>query len=334
MRLAAIQKQGAEPAPPQPEPVPAKKGRDTTKIVLGVVIVVLIAALAISFTQGTRGADTDNEVAELQGQLASLNASYNSLQGQYGLLSSNYNTLSSNYETLQAQYDSLESQSQMSSGLKIDATLATYYDYVREHVSESAIKLEADVAAHDAGHLYWPTLEEETDYVARSGTNESADRTAFRIISKFLSYANITAGDSDVVKMDKILHLIHDYITYERRANGEILFPTEVLTFGSGDCTGFTVLAACLFEEVGIQTATGYFTSTESEEGHSMVLVHLDDLGTYAYSYFSDLTGKGLSSGKWIVIEPQDGSLSAYSNNLEWVNSWLLNSASEVPYGA
>lgn len=334
MRLAPPPRQEAVPTPPRPESVPVKRARDPIKIVLSVMVVVLITALAISFTQGTLAGDEESQLAELQNQLSALTASYSSLQGQYNILNGRYNTLNSSYSTLQAQYDSLESQCEMSSELRIDVTLATYYDYVRDHVSKTAIQFEADVAAHDAGHLYWPSLEEETDYVAHSGTNESADRTAFRIISKFLSYADIKSGDSDVVKIDKIMRLVNSYITYERRSNGEIQFPTEVLTYRSGDCTGFTVLTACLLEEVGIQTATGYFEGDEHEEGHSMVLVHMDDLGSYGYSYFSDLTSKGLSAGRWIAIEPQDDSLYAYSNNLDWVNSWSLISASEVPYGA
>jgi hypothetical protein len=146
--------------------------------------------------------------------------------------------------------------------------------------------------------------------------------------------ANLTAGDSDIVKVDKIMRLIDSSVTYEHRSSTEILFPTEVLTFGSGDCTGFSCLVACLFEEVGIKSAIGFFTNSTYPEGHAMVLVHLDDLGFYAYSYYSDLTGKGLSSGKWIIIEPKDGSLSAYSHNLNWVNLWSLSTADEVPYGA
>jgi hypothetical protein len=80
-----------------------------------------------------------------------------------------------------------------------------------------------------------------------------------------------------------------------------------------------------------MESAIGFFTW--QDEAHAMVLVHLDSLGDYGYSYFSSLTSYGLSAGKWIVIEPQYSSLSQYSDNLDWVLKWGIVAASEVPYG-
>ena len=73
-------------------------------------------------------------------------------------------------------------------------------------------------------------------------------------------------------------------------------FPSETLAFRSGDCTSFSILAASMFEAVGIKSAIGFFRNNRGEY-HAMVLVHLNDLGSYNYYYYyynNDLTSYGL----------------------------------------
>jgi len=60
----------------------------------------------------------------------------------------------------------------------------------------------------------------------------------------------------------------------------------------------------------------------------------MDDLGPYGYVYYSALTGYGLASGTWIVIEPQTGSLEENYEYTDWILYWGLVAASEVKYGA
>lgn len=110
-------------------------------------------------------------------------------------------------------------------------------------------------------------------------------------------------------------------------------FPTETLTFKSGDCTSFSILVACMFEKAGIKSAIGFFTN-DTLGRHAMVLVRLHNLDGYPSRYYSDLTSFNLTTGEWIKIEPQCISLSDYSHNLDWMSYWSIVAASEVPYGA
>jgi hypothetical protein len=139
------------------------------------------------------------------------------------------------------------------------------------------------------------------------------------------------SSDSDVDKIDKILGFIHSQVEYQSKLLDHMWFPTETLMYKSGDCTSFSILAACMFEKVGIKAAIGFFTY--QDEAHAMVLVRLDDLGDYGYCSFPSLTSYGLSASKWIVIEPQYSSLSQYSSNLDWVHQWGIVAACEVIYG-
>ena len=94
-------------------------------------------------------------------------------------------------------------------------------------------------------------------------------------------------------------------IEYSEDINNEFLFPIEVLTYRSGDCDDFSILASTLFEYVGIESAIGFFTNESEDYDHCMVLVNLPDLDYYGYWYYDDLTNQGLSQGRWIIIEPQ-----------------------------
>lgn len=286
----------------------------------------------------------------------SLSASYNSLYSNYTNLQSNtvsktaYNQLVTQYNALSDNYNQINSRYVAETTLRIGTTLETYYDYIRansytlgadplgeerwylypNYYSDSVI-FAADEAAHDAGQAYWPTYEQATDYYTLTG--EHASDTAASIIQDAITYSGVTATDSNVVKIDKILDFIHSHVAYQTRLLDHMWFPTETLTFKSGDCTSFSILAACMFEEVGIKSAIGFFTNG-TLGGHAMVLVRLDNLGGYGYRYYSDLTSFDLTSGKWIIIEPQSSSLSDYSDNLDWVSYWSIVAASEVPYGA
>jgi len=63
------------------------------------------------------------------------------------------------------------------------------------------------------------------------------------------------------------------------------------------------------------------------------MVLHLDNLGSHSYRYYPDLTGYGLTSGQWIIIEPQCASLAQQESNLNRIGYWRLVAASEVPYG-
>ena len=162
---------------------------------------------------------------------------------------------------------------------------------------------------------------------------EYSYETSSRIMDEAMSMVNVSVSDSSTVKIDKVLAFIYQNVFYENRLLDHMWFPCETLTFRSGDCTAFSILAASMFEDAGIKSAVGFF-SNSSLGGHAMVLVRLDDLGLYDYWYYGDLTSYGLASGKWIIIEPQFGSISEQAANLNWIGYWDLDACAEVPYGS
>jgi len=307
----------------------------------------------------------------LQGSYSSLTANYNSLQGSYNALNSNflglqgaYGALNSSYQGLQAQYanlsgrysalaseyDTLATEYEIVTTLHVGTSLETYFDYVRANVItlggqplgeeewanypdyyEDSCKMAAYFAAHDAGQLYWPSMEDESGYYEATG--EYSYETAVAMVDYALEVAGVNSWDSDVVKIDKILAFMDARVEYETRLIDHMWFPIETLSFRSGDCTSFSILAGCMFERVGIKSAVGFFTN-DTLGAHAMVLVHMDDLGPYGYVYYSALTGYGLASGTWIVIEPQTGSLEENYEYTDWILYWDLVAASEVKYGA
>jgi len=111
--------------------------------------------------------------------------------------------------------------------------------------------------------------------------------------------------------------------------NEAFLAPIETIARRSGDCDDFAILAAALFEYYGIESAIGFFLPPQGgQEGHSMALVHLNDLDSYKYYGFDDLSSRGLSEGRWIIIEPQG--LIEDQHDAQ-ISQWGLYIASEIP---
>jgi hypothetical protein len=178
-------------------------------------------------------------------------------------------------------------------------------------------------------------LENGSRYYDTTEPHEYSYQTADHIIEKAMNMTGISISDSNVMKIEKVLAFIHSTVHYELRLIDHFWFPCETLTFKSGDCTSFSILAASMFEKTGIESAIGFFTNS-SLGGHAMVLVHMDDLGPYNYTCYGDLTGYGLTSGKWILIEPQASSLEQYGTLLNtWIKSWDTGmvASAEVPFG-
>ena len=78
----------------------------------------------------------------------------------------------------------------------------------------------------------------------------------------------------------------------------------------------------------GIDCAIGFFENDSS--AHVMVLVHLEDLGSYECWYNDDLTHYNLQDGKWITIEPQ--TTIEYQADEEWMQQWNIEMAVEIDY--
>ena len=300
----------------------------------------------------------DSQIASANSQISSLNSQISSLNNQISQEDSTIADLNSQISILQTQRDNLISQianlnlqlANLANHVSpIGTTLETYYDYVRLNchtfglnpLDESqwweypdyaniSVAFASNLAAHDIGQIYWPTLETDSGYYDAAG--EYSYQTSSRIIQQAMALADISSYDSTVVKIDKVLDFIYYNVFYENRLLDHMWFPCETLTFRSGDCTAFSILAAAMFEKAGIKSAIGFF-SNSTLGGHAMVLVHLDDLGSHGYWYYSDLTGYGLTSGQWISIEPQFASLSEQDANMDWVGYWDLDACAEVLYG-
>jgi hypothetical protein len=54
----------------------------------------------------------------------------------------------------------------------------------------------------------------------------------------------------------------------------------------------------------------------------------MNDLGGYGHYSFSDLTDFGLSSGKWIMIEPQK-KINEQDDD-EWFSQWEIRGVKDV----
>jgi TolA-binding protein len=288
----------------------------------------------------------DSQISSLNDQISQKESTIASLNSQISDLQFQKNNLIFQITNITTQIANLQNQLSLSIG----TTLETYYQYVRlncvtwglEPVDEAqwwnylnyknfSVTFAADLAAHDIGQAYWATLETDSGYYDTVG--EYSYQTSSRIMQEAMTLANTSSSDSNVVKIDKVLTFINSVVHYENRLLDHMWFPCETLTFHSGDCTGFSILAASMFEEAGIKSAIGFFSNSTIGEGHAMVLVHLDNLGSHSYRYYSDLTGYNLTGGKWIIIEPQCTSLAVQDANLNWIGYWTLEACAEVPYG-
>lgn len=316
------------------------------------------AQLQSNYTDLNSGYTALNETyRDLLLNYASLNEENQILINNYAELSKDYTdlnraheTLLSNYDNLSAEYATLQSTLETWEQLHIGTTLETYYDYVRANVVtlgghplgeeewwsypdyyEVSVEFAAHEAAHDAGNLYWSSLEEESHYYEYTG--EYSYETSSRILQNVLLMSEINPYDDNATKIDRIMRFTGSVVSYEYKLIDHMWFPAETLAFRSGDCTSYSILQSALFEMLGIKSAIGFFENSEGE-GHAMVLVHLDDLGEYGYWYYSDLTSYGLSAGKWIMIEPQYHSLSEQETNQDsWMPQWSILVAAEVDYG-
>ena len=212
-------------------------------------------------------------------------------------------------------------------------SLTSFYDALRDEEGltgggsqknmNKEIKFGRDLVKHSLGKNIRPTFEKEY----RKDTGISSYNQANEILKIAYNQTKINSGDSDTEKVAKVLEYINDLMDFESDMNDVFRAPPEALTVRTGDCDDYCFLAAALFEEAGIDTAIGFYKN-DDDSGHTMNLLHLDELEEYSYYSYDSLTSKGLSSGKWIQIEPQ-----RYiddQNDEEWMEDWELRLAEEI----
>ncbi len=298
------------------------------KKLIGIIIILIVIFSAISVSGYIY---FEQLYSKLHNDYDDLEESYDSLYSDYYYLETQYNDLSDEYDTL--------SQTMLQySRLSIDSLMMLTYNKIREecqpeynpwwgtyYYDSVSVEYAANACAHDLDIIYWPSIED--NYYDIRGTYLSSD--AYDVILNVLDIIDISYYDNDVDKVEKILDFIYANIEYVEDINDEFLFPVETLTFKSGDCDDFAILAAALFEEVGIESAIGFFTNESKDYDHCMVLVKLSDLGEYGYWYYDDLTNYDLSKGQWIIIEPQ-ATISEQGEDY-LIEEWELIATAEIP---
>lgn len=246
---------------------------------------------------------------------------YDSLQGDYSALKDGYEDL---YDYLRT-YETFQ----------LESTIADFYETVREANGmtpdnpwttenvQQKLDFCAELSMHDYGQPLWPT--QESLYYNYYKTHSYSDAKAR--MAYFLTIGGVETGDSSVEKIGKILVNVRDYVHYEMDFIERVWAPWETLAHRSGDCDDYSILVAALFELAGVDSAIGLFTNDENE-GHAMVLVHLENLGPYEFYHYDDLAYLGLSSGQWIVLEPQD--TLEYQADESWMGQWDILAAAET----
>jgi predicted nuclease with TOPRIM domain len=255
--------------------------------------------------------ESDNEA--LLADLNSLQYQYTSLQSDYNSLQLDYTALQNGCNSLENKYEMLESTYNIESTLRVGHLLDDYYEVIRGKYQpegwwlffpndQEQVDFAADIAGHGLKRIYWPADEDEfydASYNSYGYYIHSYDE-AYNELVEIKNLIGIEPYDSDATKVKKILDFINDNIHYEHDMNENFLAPMETIGLKSGDCEDFSILAGALFEMVGIESAIAFTNS------HAFVLVKMSSLSPYSsFWYYSDLTGYGLSSGRWIKIEPQ-----------------------------
>jgi len=275
---------------------------------------------------------------DLENKNIILKINYDELDNSYNTLTSRYDELDILYDDIKLEKDELYAQYCLESEFRIGNSLESYYDTLREGLGptgarywwfspeesqwQTEVEFAVALAQHDLWRIYWPTYESEYERL----TGENSYETAWHKLSAIADYIPISQTDQSTEKIKKILEFLGEHIHYESEINDVFLSPVETLGYKSGDCDDYSILTAALFEFFGIESAIGFFKNEENVY-HAMVLVNLEDLGSYGNWYYSDLTSKGLSEGKWIKIEPQS-SIEAQQD--EWMHQWTLLVAYEL----
>lgn len=273
----------------------------------------------------------NEEYLMLSSSIKNLTAVRDSLMVKLNHLENNLSLLKMSNAYLKESYDKLVLSRTLSETLKGCHLLWDYYDAVRisymaGRLNVTVIKFIADLAKHNLGRTYWPLLEDL--YFKNAG--EHSWTTAMRRLEAVYALIGIEPEDAPVERIRKILQFINDNVHYQVDYDDISLSPLETLIFGSGDCDDYAILAATLFEMAGIDAAVacGTVAYTNKTIGHVMVLVHIDTLGPYGFHSYEDLTSMGLSSGKWILIEPQNTIDKQYDPDC--FNRWRIQAAADV----
>ena len=305
-------------------------------VLLIVVIVVLNGLwIAVKLSDDSAIDDSNLEIDQLESDIEDANHENAALESEVDSLENELDELQSDYDELEDMYSVLPREIQLYQHLDLESLQADYYQTIREEAGpqsvswwlygstwQEQVEFCADLALHDQGLLYWTGYEDTYhDWYGTYSYDDARD-----ILDFVLDYCGTSVTNTSVEKITEILAFMWDQIEYQPDMIEKFFAPVETLSHGSGDCDDFATLAAALFGAAGIESAIGFFTDPTYTYGHAMTLVKLDDLGPYDYTYYDDLTSMGLSSGTWIVIEPQ---LLIDNQSAEATGDWYIVAAAE-----
>lgn len=275
-----------------------------------------------------------------------LEKEYDTLQQEYNKIQAEYRDLRERYNLLEVEYEVTREQLNVEELLRIGQGQQDYYNEIRIHsgmkskigallkfilgyLDQSFVNFAVYLAQHDLGvPLPFPTIAESyynAEIVEKFHKNEGyyMSSTAKEKLDDVLTYIGAGSQDTNEEKIRKILDFTDKHIHYEYDMNEIYRAPFETLGLKSGDCDDYSIMTAALFTDAGIKSAIGFFHS--KDEYHVMVLVQ----GLYngGCRNYDDLTSKGLSSGRWTLIEPQ---YTFEQQSWAYCEDWQLEVASEV----
>ena len=305
----------------------SKRGDNSSVLFLILILIVSIVA-GVSIYQLK---ESQTRIDKLTSDYIKRSSDYIKIYTDYNELDKKYSSLETEYVNLEEKYNEIFQQIELYDELRIGNSLASYYEFIRSEIGTN-MKSEKEectfavcLALHDLHRLYWRDIEEQ---FSEDVGGESYD-LAWQVLSKAYDHCEINSRDSDVEKIRKILEFVNWFIDYEHEVDDSKRAPVETLSLRTGDCDDFTILVGALFERAGIESSIARFEN-EDDEGHYMVLVHLDNLGEYRCWYYEDLQKYDLMKGKWIKIEPQRKIEQQHDE--EWMSQWNLKMAVEIDY--
>ncbi|MBN1677132.1 MAG: zinc ribbon domain-containing protein [Candidatus Thermoplasmatota archaeon] len=265
-----------------------------------------------------------------------LSQDYDGIQNDYNSLLEDYSAMQEDYNAMRDDYGLLEYYLTVYETFRLDSTAADFYECVREAsgiltgeswvleaTTQERVGFAADLSMHDQGKPFWPLQEDlYYNYYGTHSYDDAKTRLEF-----LLTMAGVAPGDSHVTKIGKILECVCSFVDYSMDMTERFYSPWEILAYRSGDCEDFSILASALFELAGIESAIGFFTDNY-DSYHAMVLVNLYDLGPHEFYWYDDLSDLGLSSGPWIMIEPQ--TTLDYQADASWMEQWDILAAAET----
>jgi hypothetical protein len=235
------------------------------------------------------------------------------------------------------KYDETRMEYQISEALRPNSTVVEYYEIFKSYyvvdigdnwssklAAEYAVDFCADLARHDIGTSQWQAL--ESSYYKKTGTYSYLESRMK--LNLFLNLSGVQSDDTPSVKIEKILEEVDGFVNYVPDIRERFNSPWETLWLRSGDCDDYSILVAALFKLANIDSAITFLWNN-SLGGHAAVLVHLDSLGIYNCSSYDNLTGLGLSEGRWVFIEPQ-ATIDLQMDYPGKLQKWTITAADEI----